>query len=288
MRDIILLIRPWHWIKNLFIFLPLFFALQLYHFPVLAKAGLAFIFFCLLASSVYIFNDYIDRDLDKLNPWKKMRPLASGRVSVPKALIFSAAMLAIGLIGTWLFCIKMFYLALLYLVLNILYTIKLKHVVIIDVVIIAVGFVIRIFIGGVVTEIIISPWIVVMTFLLTIFLAMGKRREHVLLFLKDDDKFQKSIDGYNLTFIDSCMIILAAIIIASYITYTLSIEIAARYKTDNLYLTAFFVIPGIMRYLQIVMVKRNYSDPTGILISDHFIQLCVFGWIAAFFLLIYI
>lgn len=288
MRDIILLIRPWHWLKNLFIFLPLFFALQIYNIPVLAKAGLAFILFNLLASSIYIFNDYIDRNLDKLHPYKKMRPLAAGRVSVQKALIFSAAMLAIGLIGIWFFCVKMFYLSLLYLGLNILYTVKLKHVVIIDVVIIAVGFVIRIFIGGVVTGIIISSWIVVMTFLLTLFLAMGKRREHVLLFLKNDDKARKSIDVYNLTFIDSCMIILAAIIIASYITYTLSIEIAARYKTDNLYLTAFFVILGVMRYMQIVTVKRRSADPMVILISDHFIQLNIFGWITTFFLLIYI
>ena len=155
--------------------------------------------------------------------------------------------------------------ALFYLVLNISYTIKLKHVPLLDIFIIAFGFVIRIIVGGVVTGVKIYPWIIVMTFLLALFLAMGKRRDDVLLFLNSGEKARKSIDGYTLDFIDSSMVVLAAVTIVSYIMYTMSPEIMAKFKTGHLYLTTVFVILGIMRYLQIMMVEQRSADPVEIL-----------------------
>jgi decaprenyl-phosphate phosphoribosyltransferase len=287
MQNIFLLIRPWQWTKNLFIFLPLFFALQMHQPLMLVKAGLAFIVFCLLASSVYILNDYFDRETDKLDPRKKMRPLAAGKISVRTALMLAAFLLAVGLFGSWLLNIALFYLALFYITLNIAYTIKLKHIAIVDIFIIAAGFVIRIFVGGVVTGVKIYPWIVIMTFLLAMFLALGKRRDDVVIFLMNGESSRKSIDGYNLTFIDGSMMVMASVTIVSYIMYTMSHEIITKFKTDHLYLTTVFVILGIMRYLQIAMVAKRSGDASEILFKDYFIQLSVIGWIITFGFLIY-
>jgi len=288
MRDLFLLIRPWQWTKNLFIFLPLFFALQLYNLHLLAKSGLAFASFCLLASGVYIFNDYHDREEDRSHPKKKIRPLAAGKVTVKKALTFGVLLTVAGLLGAGLIDMSMLYLALFYLVLNISYTIKFKHVPLIDIFIISLGFVIRIFVGGVVTGVKVYPWIIVMTFLLSLFLALGKRRDDVLLFLNDGDKARKSIDGYTLNFIDNSMVAMAAITIVSYIMYTMSSEIIAKFNTDHLYLTTVFVIFGVMRYLQIVMVEQCSADPSEILLKDSAIQISILGWIMMFGFLIYL
>ncbi len=287
LRNIVLLIRPWHWIKNLFIFLPLFFAHQMHQPVLLAKAGLAFVLFCVLAGGVYIFNDYFDREADKLHPHKKARPLAAGTIPARTALIFAVIFLAIGLCGSLLLDHTLFYLALLYIGLNVTYTLKLKHVAIIDIFIISAGFVIRIFAGGAVTGVRMSPWIVIMTFLLALFLALGKRREDVLLHHAGGESSRQSIDGYNLTFIDGSMVAMASIIIVSYIMYTLSARVVEKFGTDHLYLTSFFVIAGMMRYLQVVTLGKRSGDPTEILRKDIFIQMCLAGWILTFGFFIY-
>jgi decaprenyl-phosphate phosphoribosyltransferase len=288
MFDIFLLIRPREWTKNLVIFLPSFFALQIHHPLVLAKAVLAFAIFCALAGSVYIFNDYFDIKADRLHPQKKMRPLAARRVSKKKALSICAVLLTSGLIGSWLFSFSIFYCALIYIGLNILYTIKFKHIPIVDIFIVATCFVIRIIVGGVATGVALYPWIIIMTFLLSLLLALGKRRDDILIFLNNGELSRKSINGYNLTFIDSCIMVMAAIVIVSYIMFTMSYETIAKFKTDNLYLTAIFVILGILRYLQIIMVEQRSSAPSEILLQDYFIQILIIGWITMFGLLIYL
>ena len=287
MYDLFLLSRPKQWTKNLFIFLPLFFALQIYHPAILIKAALAFVVFCVIASSIYIFNDYHDINEDRLHPRKKMRPLAAGRISAAKALCVSVVLLAFGLIGAGLLGLPMLYLALTYIALNVAYTIKFKHVPIIDIFIIASGFVIRIFIGGAVTGIRLSPWIVIMTFLLALFLALGKRRDDVLIFLNHGEKMRESVDGYNLTFIDSCMLAMASITIVSYIMYTMSHNTITKFNTDHLYLTSVFVILGVMRYLQVTLVEQRSGAPSDILMQDRFIQASVIGWIITFWFLVY-
>ncbi|MDI6616246.1 MAG: UbiA family prenyltransferase, partial [Syntrophaceae bacterium] len=200
MKEYLSLLRIPQYLKNLFIFLPLFFALQLANVHLLGRAGLAFVFFCLLASGVYIFNDYHDREEDRRHPKKKIRPLAAGRVAAGSALALGALLTAAGLAGAWLLDVSLLYLFLMYLILNIFYTLKLKHVPLLDIFIIALGFVVRIFVGGVVTGVRIYPWIIVMTFLLSLFLALGKRRDDVLIFLNSGEKARKSVDGYTLSF----------------------------------------------------------------------------------------
>jgi len=267
--------------------MPLFFALQINRFDLLAKAGAAFLAFCLIASAIYIFNDWLDIKEDRLHPKKKERPLASEKISKKTAAVAMVIFLSSGLILSYLINIYMLYLVLLYVGLNIIYTIKLKHIPIVDIFIIASGFVIRIFIGGVVTHIKIYPWIVIMTFLLALLLSLAKRRDDVLILLETNDRTRKSVDGYNLAFIDMSMMAMAAITIVGYIMYTMSPEIMLKFRTDKLYFTTFFVILGIMRYMQITLVEKKSGSPTEVLLKDRFLQSTLLCWIITFGILIY-
>ena len=179
--------RPSQYFKNLFIFAPLFFGLKITNIELLLSAFVAFLSFSLIASAVYIFNDYHDVEEDKLHPTKKNRPLASGSISKKAALLLMLMLLLVGLCIFSLLGRQMLYIVFVYLVINIAYTIKLKHVAIIDVFIIAIGFVLRLFIGSAVTNVELSMWIILMTFLLALFLALAKRRDDVLIFLSSGD-----------------------------------------------------------------------------------------------------
>jgi len=181
----------------------------------------------------------------------------------------------------------MLYIVFVYLVINIAYTIKLKHVAIIDVFIIAIGFVLRLFIGSAVTNIELSMWIILMTFLLALFLALAKRRDDVLIFLSSGDKARKVIDGYNIDIVNLSMTIIASVNIVSYIMYTVSPEVIKKAHTDKLYLSVVFVLLGIMRYLQITFVEKKSGSPSDILLRDRFIQLTISGWILTLWILIY-
>ncbi|HOK07881.1 MAG TPA: decaprenyl-phosphate phosphoribosyltransferase [Syntrophales bacterium] len=281
------LLRIHQWTKNLFIFLPLFFSLSFFDPHLLAKVFLVFLLFSLLASAQYIYNDYRDVEEDRKHPVKRNRPLASGRVSPRKALTMSLVLTVISLAGLLKFGEKIIFLSFGYLLINYLYTIKLKHVAIIDVFIIAIGFVIRIFIGGYAAGVQIYPWIVVMTFLLALFLGLGKRRDEVSVFLNTGQKTRKSIDGYTVNFIDVSMVIMASVVIVAYLMYTLSPDIVAKYKTNHLYLSSMFVIFGIMRYLQMTIVEEKACDPSDILMEDRLLQISVIGWLVTIGLLIY-
>lgn len=287
MKDYIYLLRPQQYVKNLFVFLPLFFALEISRVDLLLQLGIAFVILSLLASAVYIFNDCYDLEEDRRHPKKKDRPLAAGRITKSSALIFIILLLVISLPSSYLFNRAMFQLGILYLALNVAYTLYLKHIPVVDIIVIAIGFVIRIFIGGSVAQVWISPWIVIMTFLLALFLALAKRRDDVLIFLDNGGRSRKVIDGYNLPFIDALMVSFAAITIVAYMMYTLSPDITARFHTDKLYLTTLFVIAGIMRYLQIAMVAKNSGSPTEILWKDRFIQISILCWLLLFGFLIY-
>ena len=174
-----------------------------------------------------------------------------------------------------------------YVVMNIAYSFYLKHVAILDVVIIAVGFALRLFIGSAVTDIPLSKWIVIMTFLLALFMALAKRRDDVLIYLDTGKKMRKVIDGYNLQFLDTAMAIMASVVIVAYIIYTTSPEVIARVHSEYLYLTALFVILGIMRYLQIAFVLKDSGSPVKIVLKDRFMQLILLGWIVSFVWILY-
>lgn len=287
LRKIVRLMRPHQYLKNLFIFLPLFFAMKITDLPLLFDAFVAFVAFSLSASAVYILNDYRDIEEDRLHPRKKLRPLASGEISKPRALRLMAGLWLTGFLLMALLSIDAFGILFAYVLMNVAYSFRLKHVAILDVVIIALGFVLRLFVGSAVTGIELSAWIVVMTFLLALFMALAKRRDDVLIFEETGQKMRKVIDGYNLQFLDAAMAIMAAVVLVAYTLYTTSPEVAAKFHTRYLYLTSLFVIVGILRYLQIAFVHLDSGSPTRIVLRDRFMQLTLLGWIVSFVWILY-
>lgn len=280
------LMRIHQWVKNFFIFLPLFFSFKMDHIPLLIADLWAFVGFCLIASSIYIINDWNDIATDRLHPEKRNRPLASGAINKKEALLMILSLVAVG-VSVYIFVLGNYIaLALLvsYFILNIFYSLRLKHIPVIDISIVAIGFVIRIFIGGVVTDTPLSRWIVVMTFLLAIFLALGKRRDDVVIYEETGDKVRKNVDGYNIPFLNVAIVVVAAVMMVAYIMYTISQEVTER-NGDNLYLTSFFVFVGLFRYLQIIFVEERSGNPTLIFLKDNFIRIIIILWIISFFVI---
>ena len=181
-----------------------------------------------------------------------------------------------------------FFILSIYIVLNIGYSFYLKHISILDVTIVAIGFVLRLFVGSKVTEILLSAWIVIMTFLLALFIALAKRRDDAYLFLKTGTKMRKVTSSYNLKFSDGMMIVLASVAIVTYILYTTSREVILRMQSEYIYLTALFVILGFMRYLQLAFVENDSSSPTMIFLKDKFIQITILAWTFSYVWIIYL
>lgn len=287
MCNIISLLRPLHWIKNGFIFMPLFFGLRVHDMDLLLRVFVSFLAFSTVASAVYIFNDYHDIDEDRRHPVKKDRALASGNVTKPTAIVMMTTLAFAGLLATFSLGKSVLLLASLYLFINIAYTLKLKHMAIFDVLVIAVGFVIRVLVGFAVTNVRFSMWMVIMTFLLALYLALAKRRTDLLLSQEQEGNVRRSVDGYNMEFINQFMTITAATNIVAYIMYTIDPVVIARFHSDKLYFTVFFVMLGIMRYSQISIVLNTTASPTEVLFKDRVIQLSVFGWLLTCYFILY-
>ena len=282
------LARVQQYIKNLFIFVPIFFAGQITDLELLLNVLIAFIAFSISASSIYILNDSLDIEEDRQHPQKKFRPLASGDISKKTALVLMFIFFIIGISMMGALSFQAFVILGAYITLNIVYSYYLKHIAIIDVTIIAIGFVLRLFVGSVVAEIQLSSWIILMTFLLSLFIALAKRRSDILIFLNTGNKMRNVIDGYNLEFTNAAMVIMASVIIVTYTLYATSIEVVQRAQSEYLYLTTLFVILGIMRYLQIVFVENEGSSPTKIVFKDKFMQITILAWTLSFSWILYL
>lgn len=278
------LLRVHQYIKNIFIFAPLFFSFNYSEFAFL-KVLSAFILFSFIASSIYILNDFMDIEEDKKHPEKKLRALASGKISKNSAKIFFLFLSTISLLSAYFLDINLFIVLIIYFILNIIYSFKLKHIAIIDIFIIATGFVLRLFAGSSVIETTLSMWIIIMTFLLALFLAIAKRRDDVILSSQGKD-IRKNINGYNLEFVNAVMVLMSGVIVVSYILYTVSEEVIKRLHTEYLYITSFFVILGIMRYMQITFVEENSGNPTKIVLKDKFLQITIFSWLISFMVIV--
>jgi 4-hydroxybenzoate polyprenyltransferase len=287
MNDFLLLIRAKQYIKNLIIFLPLFFSAQLTEPLLFYKTLVAFIAFSLCASGVYIFNDIQDVDFDRKHPEKKNRPIASGAVSVKSATLLMCLVFLVGFSVMFVLSTGAAIYTGVYVLLNIAYSLYLKHIAILDVNIIAVGFVLRLFVGAEVTHTTLSMWIIIMIFLLALFVALAKRRDDVLVYMDTGNRMRKVVDGYNLNFIDSAMAILASVVVVSYLLYTTSTEIITRLNSEYIYLTTFFVILGVLRYLQITFVEKLSGDPVTIFLNDRFLKFTMLGWVLVFLEILY-
>ena len=280
------LIRVHQWVKNLFIFAPAFFAQRFFDLNMIGSLILAFLVFSLVASSVYILNDYLDIEKDRLHPRKRLRPLAAGTINKNAALLFMGVLLTAGIVLGFLVNWRLLLVIGVYFVMNVFYSFRLKHIAILDISIIAFGFLLRIYAGGVSAEIPISKWIILLTFLLAMLLALGKRRDEFLLFQQGKET-RKSISGYSLPFINVSMTLMAAVTVVSYIMYTVSTEVVQRLGNEHIYLTTIFVILGIMRFLQIALVLEESGSPTMVLLKDRFIQLVISAWILTFMAILY-
>lgn len=287
-KGLIRLARPHQYLKNLFVLLPLFFGWKLADPDALWASVKAFAAFCLAASAVYVFNDLRDAPQDREHPVKKKRPIASGLIRPGQAWAFLAVLAAAALALTALVPGRSFaWILAAYLGVNIAYSLGVKHAAIVDLICIAVGFVLRIFAGGAASGVTPSHWIVIMTFLLALFLGLAKRRDDLLL-AKCGSKTRKCLDGYSLEFVSLCMAVMAGVVIVSYILYTLSPDVMAKHGTDQLYLTSLWVVAGILRYMQITFVESRSGSPTQVLLKDPFIQACIVLWVASCYLLLYV
>ena len=290
MKSIVQLTRPHQWVKNIFVLLPLFFSGSLFHPTALYSSVITMLSFCFIASSVYCFNDIYDVEADRKHDVKCARPIASGRVSIATAYLLMALMLAIGVSLAFLLPenryetlgILMFYYGM-----NLCYCAKLKQYAIVDVCVVAFGFVLRILSGGVSSGVMLSKWIVLMTFLLTLFLSFAKRRDDVLRMNETGEAPRKNTIRYNTTFINQAITITAAVTLVCYIMYTVSPEVLERFNTEYLYLTSILVLIGLLRYIQLTVVDKKSGDPTKILLHDHFTQAVVVAWGASFAIIIY-
>jgi decaprenyl-phosphate phosphoribosyltransferase len=282
------LLRIKEWIKNLFVYIPVFFAGEFYHSQHHPELFLCFLSFCMIASGIYIFNDYKDKEEDRLHPKKKNRPIAAGTVSLKIAFGIMAVLFAAGFIIGYLLSINVLLILLLYCILNLAYSLGLKHISILDVFILSSGFLFRVIAGGMVAQVPISQWLIIMVFLLALFLALAKRRDDLLIYLDSNKIIRKSVLDYNMDFLNTMLAILGAIIIVSYIMYTITPEVTVRFQHKYVYATVIYVFAGIMRYLQIIYIKKDSGSPTLILYRDKFIIATLFCWILHFFVIIYL
>lgn len=291
--NLLKLIRPHQWLKNVFVMIPMFFGGSLLDPSDIRVSVVTFFAFSFIASSVYCFNDIIDVEADRRHPVKCKRPIASGAISVRSAWALMALMflLSVGtvcLLDTYTHVINVGLVILIYYILNILYCSKLKQYAIVDVCIIAFGFVLRVLAGGFATDIALSKWLVLMTFLLTLFLSFAKRRDDVLRMNETGEPPRKNTIRYNLTFINQAITITASVTLVCYIMYTVSPEVVNRFHSDLLYLTSVFVLLGLLRYIQITVVDKRSGDPTKMMLRDRFTQCVVLLWALTFLVLIYV
>jgi 4-hydroxybenzoate polyprenyltransferase len=291
MGSYIKLLRPKDWAKNLFLFIPLIFS----GFAYLTKENIlqliiGFFAFSFVASSIYIINDYRDIEDDRKHPKKSKRPLASGAVSKQAAIIIFVLLPIVGFILSWLADKTLHFTLVLafYFVMNLAYSFGAKNISILDIMIIAVGFVLRVKGGGLIAHINLSLWLNLMVFLLSLFMAIAKRRDDILLKMETGVDMRKSIKGYNLDFLNTMLGLFSAIIIVTYIMYCVSPFTIANLHTYQLYYTCIFVIAGLMRYLQLTLVQNQAGSPTEILYKDRFIQITLLLWIASFYMIVYL
>lgn len=290
-KDYVNLIRPRQWVKNVFVFLPLFFSGNLLNLRCWEEALTAFAAFSLMASAVYCFNDVADSYTDSRHPRKNARPVASGRVAVGGAL-FAGGLLAVLSLGVLAFLLprasgSAFVIAGAYLAMNIAYSFGLKRYGIVDVMVIATGFVLRVCLGGVVCGIWVSPWIVCLTFLLALLMAFGKRRDDVLISERSGQPARRNVAGYNVAYLNQVLGLLGSITMVCYIIYTLQPDVEARFGCEYVYVTSVFVLAGILRYLQLALVDENSGSPTEVLYKDRFVQMCLLLWVCSFIIIIY-
>jgi 4-hydroxybenzoate polyprenyltransferase len=285
--NLIVSVRPGEWTKNLFVFAGLLFGQRLTDPLAVRRAGLAFLIFCALAGVVYLVNDVADRDRDRQHPRKRNRPIASGALGVPTALGAAAVLAACGLGAAWWLGRDFFAVAAGYLLLLVLYSGPLKHIVIIDVLTIAIGFVLRVAAGAVAIGVPISQWLLICTILLALFLGLSKRRHEIVLLADGAIGHRRILEEYSPYLLDQMIGVVTASTLMAYMLYATSHETADRFGTSLLGLTIPFPLYGIFRYLYLVHRKEGGGSPAELLLNDRPLLACVALWAVGVAVIIY-
>jgi len=268
-RALIETMRPRQWTKNLLLFVGLIFSQNLFHFDLLLKTLVAFALFCLLSGAVYLINDLADIESDRSHPLKSRRPLPSGRLKVPVAIAAAVGFTCVGFPLSFLLDFQFGLVATGYFLLILAYSFGLKHVVILDVVVVALGFILRAVAGAVVIHVPISSWLLICTTFLALFLAMSKRRHELVLLGENSASHRKTLIEYSPQFLDQMIAVVTASAVMSYALYTTSEETVAKFGTRNLLFTLPFVIYGIFRYLYLVHMRNMGGSPELVFIKDR-------------------
>lgn len=282
------LLRPQQWLKNFFIFAPLIFSKHLFQEGYFWTSSLAFLVFSLLSSTVYVINDIADREADRLHPVKRNRPIAARKISVAQAAGISVVLL--GIVGILLSQLnsKFLFVAAIYFVLNVGYSFFLKHVILVDVFIVAAGFMLRVLAGAFAIDVQVSEWLVLCTLFVSLFLSISKRRGELLL-VRNSESYQGRavLRQYEVEFMDQMMTIAAAGMAISYALYTVAERTVSVFGTANLIFTTVFVLFGIFRYLYIVRVRKTDDNPTHLLVTDAAMIINVAAWFVVCVVIIY-
>lgn len=287
LRLILVAMRPHQWVKNIFILAPLLFGKKLSDPIAVGFAFLAFAVFCLLASALYIFNDWLDAEEDKLHPEKQNRPISSGQLPVPIALL-GAGILSVTALGiATIIGLTFFFCAAFYVVLILSYCLFLKRMIVLDTMTIAAGFVVRVVGGAVAVQVAPSHWLIVCAFLLALFLAFTKRRQELLTLSEHAADHRKVLNHYSVGYLGQVNNILIGAAIVCYALYTLAPETIDRFGTDKMIYGTFFVIYGLFRYMALINNPENGGNPSKLLLRDKPLLLTVGAWAIFNAILIY-
>lgn len=288
LKDVFVLLRPWQWIKNTFVFSVSFFAGVLF---IPANFGLvlsAFIFFCAVSSSVYIFNDIKDMERDRQHPAKKDRPLTAGRLNPRFAWILCVVLACGGLVGAFYLSRQSALLLGLYLCLNAVYTLYLKKVLFLDVLCISAGFILRVLVGGAILDIDVSRWLLVCTLALSLLLALSKRRQELVVVNGENGASREVLSKYSLELLDQTITISATATIMTYLLYVLEGRPSQFAWGQESFYTCLFVIYGVFRYMALVRAKKDVEDPAFLLLTDRPLMLTCLGWALSWLMLLYL
>ena len=287
MKPLLVSLRPHQWTKNLLLFAPLALSKHLFEPEPLLRAVVAFALFCGLSGTVYLVNDVVDIERDRLHPLKRLRPVASGALSVRSAWI-AALVLGVGSLGgAFVLGTNFGVCALAYLLLNLAYSLKLKEVVIVDAIALALGFVVRAVAGAVVIGVVFSEWLMICTILLALFLTFCKRRHELTSLEGTAAEHRKSLEEYSPYLLDQMIAVVTASCLMAYASYTTAPETIEKYRTDRLPWTIPFVLYGIFRYLYLVHRRDLGGSPTDILLTDVPLIVDVVLWALAILVIVY-
>ena len=288
LRALVETLRPQQWVKNGFIFAALIFSQSLMRWNRARLVLLAAVVFCMVSSATYVLNDICDAEEDRHHPKKKLRPIASGRVNPATAGIVGMILAVAGLAAAWRLGTGFLEIIAAYLAINILYSTLLKHVALLDVFIVALGFVLRVVAGGVVIHVAISPWLIVCTTMLALFIALSKRRHELVMLGRRASDHRAILAEYSPYFLDQLISIVTASTVVTYALYTLSPDVQSKFPGKRLELTIPFVLFGVFRYLHLVHNNDHGGNPTRSLFTDPVLLSVVLIWAASVILIIYL